>query len=202
MAADCSSCVQETSGYPCVWCGDPTSQCSISEECNVSTSTIFTMGTQCPDPIIMSISPTSGPLDGGTIITILGTDLGVTVNDFHIENSIKIGERACTPLMTDYISGKQILCMTQKTTKVGRKSLIIKLSRLNGVVIVTASMPFYVINPIVNSVEPAFGPKAGGTMLTIRGTDLNIGNSANVTLYGYSGPQCKVVYVKKKRLII
>ena len=195
MASDCSSCVQETSGYPCSWCMGSTAQCSISEECIASSSvpTLITMGTQCPAPTITSISPTSGPLRGGTIVTITGTDLGVTLSDFDTKNSIKIGEMTCIPLTRDYISGKQILCRTQNSTEVGRKKLIVNLTRHSGVVLVTSTMPFHTADPRVVSVDPPWGPIAGGSELTITGDDLNIGNSASVTLYGYSGPQCDVM---------
>lgn len=197
MAPDCSSCVQNTSGYPCGWCGNPTSKCSITEECSVSTSVpaLLTMGRQCPDPTITSIFPTSGPSYGGTIITIIGTDLGVTINDFNADNSIKIGGMACIPLSRDYISGRQILCETQNTTELGRVKLVVNLTRLSGIVTATANTLFNVIEPNVTSVEPTYGPIAGGSVLTIRGTDLNIGNSARVTLYGYDGPRCNIMYV-------
>lgn len=196
MTSHCSPCIQDTTGYPCGWCESPNYQCSVSEECSGPTHSFVTMGTQCPDPIIKSISPTSGPLSGGTVITIIGTDLGVTLDDFDSENGIKIGGVACTPLMRDYISGKQVLCMTQNAKEVGRKMLTVNLTRHNGIVVVTANMAFYVASPTVISVEPAFGPIAGGSVLTIRGMDLNIGNSARVTLYGYFGRQCNVTYVR------
>ena len=66
------------------------------------------------------------------------------------------------------------------------KTLIVTLTRLTGgvpmPVSVEAPEQFMVVRPTLNSVEPGFGPIAGGSELTIRGTGLDIGNTATVTL--------------------
>ncbi len=50
--------------------------------------------------------------------------------------------------------------------------------------------PFITLNPFVSSVKPTFGPVAGGTTLTVRGTALGAGNHENtgVTIELNGGP--------------
>lgn len=123
---DCSSCLAASSGtiLPCVWCiGDnPNSgTCLDSSKCLESVFVFSGGAHQCPQPQILlvinlisiiniiatsccsfrSVSPTSGHVDGGTILTISGSNLGVTVNDV----SVFIGTIECPLLQTEYKPG-------------------------------------------------------------------------------------------------
>ena len=160
---------------------------------------LLTMGGQCPRPNITDFSPSSGPPNGGTIIDITGSDLGVTFAEFLEDDfdSIAIGgddetrRVACTPVnMEDYVSGKRIFCRTGPGMELGAQRLFISLRRDSGIVNVSATQQFMVVLPTLTSVEPAFGPIAGGSTLTVRGTGLNIGNSAMVRLDGATGAGC------------
>ena len=194
MASDCSSCLESLTEYNCGWCPNEVSKCSISNECTLqSSSSLITVGQQCPPPSILGFTPTSGPPDGGTVITILGTDLGVSIEDFRSIYSIRIGKSPCVPLSSGYIAGKRVLCRTINTTEIGRKQLVVNLTRLSGPFVVTAPQLFDIVQPNVVSLNPSFGPIAGGSALVIRGLHFDIGNNATVTLYGYDGPRCPVV---------
>ena len=188
---DCSSCVgtRYNSGFLCGWCAGSMPQCSVLEKC---TSSLFHIsGTECPIPTITTIAPMSGPPEGGTIITITGTDLGVSLADFNTPSGISISGIACTPLDRDYISGRQVLCETGTTTA-GSYSVVVQLPRNTGAASARSSL-FAVAAATVVSVMPTFGPQAGGSVLTISGTNLNIGNSATVRVNGNSGPECSDV---------
>ena len=175
LATDCSSCTASrgTPGFECGWCDHPGSICSISEECrqSVPSNPFIVIGEQCPAPVITGFSPSSGPPDGGTILTIRGRDLGVEFDDFlEAGSNITVGGVDCTPLNRDYISGMQVLCQTGSGMGEGAQRVEVNLvrdtristGRLDG---------FTVVVPTVSSVEPAFGPIAGGSRLTINGTD-------------------------------
>ena len=75
---------------------------------------------------------------------------------------------------------------------VGSRLLVISLARDDTNIPLT-NTPFDVVLPSVVSVNPVFGPIAGGSNLTIMGTGLDIGNSARVTLNGSTGPECEVM---------
>ena len=156
------------------------------------TSSLFHIsGTECPLPTITTIAPMSGPPEGGTNITITGTNLGVSLADFNAPSGISINGVACTPLDRDYISGRQVLCETG-TTSAGSYSVVVQLPRNRGTGSARSSL-FAVVAATVVSVEPTFGPLAGGSVLTVSGTNLNIGNSATVRVNGNSGQECSDV---------
>ena len=186
LARDCSSCVGSriTSDFQCGWCESRI--CLVDAKC-MSSPFFLTKGGQCPHPIITDFFPTSGPPNGGTLLDIRGSDLGVTFAEFLEDefDSIAIGgdgetrRVACTPVnMEDYISGKRVFCRTEPSMALGAQRLFISLRRDSGIVNVSATQQFIVVLPTLTSVEPAFGPIAGGSILTVKGTGLNIGNSA------------------------
>ena len=180
MATDCSACVstRQSTTFQCGWCD---TSCTVSEECSIS---LITMGTQCPAPSITSISPTSGPSKGRTVITINGRNLGVTFSDFNASDSIELTVNGanvrCVPLSDGYMSGTLVLCRTMPISSVGTYSLVVNLPRSTGSS--TATSNFEILLPTITDVNPLFGPIAGGTVLTITGTNLNIGNAAVVML--------------------
>ena len=145
-------------------------------------SPFIIIGEQCPAPVITGFSPSSGPPNGGTILTIEGRDLGVVFTDFlEAGSNITVGGVICTPLNMDYISGMQVLCQTGSGMEKGAQRVEVNLVRNAG--IRTGRLDgFMVVLPTVSSVEPAFGPIAGGSRLTINGTGLDIGTSTRITL--------------------
>ena len=194
IAGDCFSCVESraTPEILCGWC-DSSSQptCSINDVTECMGSHFYTTRPQCPVHRISSFSPSSGPPRGGTIITIHGRDLGVTFDDFSAPNSITLGGVSCTPLSMGYESGTTVLCQTGAGLSVGPQDLVVTLLRGGAPVAVTAQ-GFVVVRPTLTSVEPVFGPIAGGSELRVNGTGLDIGNTARVTLYETAGPECSV----------
>ena len=199
VGQNCSStCLEsrEDFGFQCGWCvGDvaPT-RCSIEAECtdSVTQPRLLASDDLCLDRAIDAFSPTSGPPNGGTLITITGRDLGMTIDDFDPPNSITVGGVMCTPLSMGYVSGRTVLCRTGANLPVGLQELVVR--RRSGRVFETATEGFLVVMPTVSSVEPEFGPIAGGSVLRISGTGLDISSpgSVRVTLGGAAGPECVV----------
>ena len=148
------------------------------------------IGEQCPAPVITGFSPSSGPPDGGTILTIRGRDLGVVFSDFMEAGSITVGGVICTPFNMDYISGVQVLCRTGSGMGKGAQRVEVNLVRDAGRS-TGRHDGFMVVLPTVSSVEPAFGPMAGGTRLTINGTGLDIGTSTRITPDESRGLECR-----------
>ncbi len=123
------------------------------------------------------ILPTpTGPVDGGTAITVMGTDLGVTFADI-LNATLTLGGVACTIINTDYIPGRQFVCVTNHFGSTG--SNIFTMVLYGNIDVNVNADPFIALNPFVSSVKPTFGPMAGGTKLTVRGTALGAGNLEN-----------------------
>ena len=116
-----------------------------------------------------------------------GTDLGVTFADI-LNATLTLGGVACTPINTDYIPGRQFMCVTNNFGSTGSNIFTMVLYGNRDVNVNAA--PFITLNPFVSSVKPTFGPVAGGTTLTVRGTALGAGNHENtgVTIELNGGP--------------
>jgi hypothetical protein len=113
-------------------------------------------------PIITSITPSAGPVAGGTIVTITGTSLiGATAVHF----GTKPGTR-----MTVNPAGTQIT-VTAPAEVAGSVDVVVLAP--TGTSPVTANDKFtYVAKPTVAVVSPNSGSTAGGTLVTISGTHL------------------------------
>lgn len=111
----------------------------------------------------------------------------MTFDDFSPPSGITVGGVTCTPLSDSYLSGERVLCETGPGLPLGEQELVVSLERDSGTTPVPASDPFTVVLPTLISVEPDFGPIAGGTELIIEGTGLDIGNSATVTILAGDG---------------
>jgi hypothetical protein len=139
--------------------------------------------------VIIDFNPKIGPLEGGTTITITGRELGVSIDDFG-PDSITVGNVLCTLVNTSYIPGRQVLCTTGKL--MASKSTNSILIRLRTGHFTTSHDLFKVATPGVYEVTPSVGPAAGGTWVTVWGTNLNIGNIEDTKIITSDGIRCIV----------
>ena len=183
LADSCSSCLG--SGFDCRWCDRPsamTDSCTYTGEC---TDMPVSSGASCPLATVTDFNPTSGPMEGGTTITFTGRELGVTFDDV----SITVGGVPCeTTDREGYVSGARISCITDQASSNG--SNLIQITTLSGPVEVGTQ--FRVAVPQVVRVVPSLGPVAGGTTVTVYGSDLNIGNTENTGVTIVDGTVCEV----------
>lgn len=176
----CSSCLgfRVAEGFECGWCDRVTEMaesdsCTYSGECETP---LITEGSGCPAPVIADFNPKSGPIEGGTTITITGRDLGVTIDDFNA-SSITVGTIPCTPIQLGYVSGREIQCQTTErgsSIASGALGVYIEIALSSGQAV--SEQQFRLLTPEITEIDPIQGPVAGGTVLTLRGQNLNIGN--------------------------
>jgi hypothetical protein len=116
-------------------------------------------GSPAPAPTISGISPSSGPSDGSTDVSISGTNLlGATAVTF---DGITAG------FSVD--SATSIRTTTPAHAAAGSVDVVV--ATPNGTA--TASGGYtYVASPVIGGISPASGPASGGTSVTISGTDL------------------------------
>ena len=86
------------------------------------------------------------------------------------------------------MSGTLVHCRAMPVPSEGMYTLLVTLQRSSGPQVGTH--PFAILLPTIASVSPLLGPIAGGTSLTITGTNLNTGLNAVVRLNGETGPIC------------
>ena len=109
-------------------------------------------------PTVSSVSPTSGPLAGGTSVTVTGTG-------FSGATAVKFGGTAAATFTV--ISSTSI----SATSPAGSGTVDITVTTPGGTSATSAADQFnYVAAPTVSSVSPTSGPLAGGTSVTVTGT--------------------------------
>ncbi|ATH12111.1 cell shape determination protein CcmA [Delftia acidovorans] len=119
-------------------------------------------------PTVTSVSPTAGPAAGGTSVVITGTNLsGAT--------AVTFGATAATGFTVN--SATQITA----TAPAGSPGTVdVRVTTTGGTSATGAADQFtYVATPTVTSISPTSGPQAGGTTVTLTGT--NLGGATAVT---------------------
>ncbi|XP_027700826.1 hepatocyte growth factor receptor [Vombatus ursinus] len=169
----CSQCLSAPPFVQCTWCHN---QCVKSEEC------VIELGNQdiCL-PTIYEILPTSAPLEGGTTLTVCGWDFGLRKNnkfDFR-KTKVLIGNESCI-LNTSESTTNKLKCTVGPAMNLHfNVSIIISNGRET-----TQFNSFSYVDPVITNISPSYGPKAGGTLLTLTGKYLNSGNSRRVSIGG------------------
>ena len=79
---------------------------------------------------------------------------------------------------TTYL-GSQVSCITGSSSSIGYKNIFIIFDK-EGLSLSTNSMSVYYLYqiPTLNSIVPAWGPVAGGTLVVVSGSFLDIGDSS------------------------
>lgn len=113
-----------------------------------------------PAPTMTSITPTSGPSTGGTNLKIAGTN-------FCWVTSINVGGVACPSFSV--ASPTSASCSTPAGT-VGPASVVV--TTPSGSNTANSLFTYKVLPPTVSAVSPQNGPVAGGTAISVTGTNL------------------------------
>ncbi|CAB1330364.1 unnamed protein product, partial [Coregonus sp. 'balchen'] len=150
--SDCSQCRAVPSEYGCVWCGGESPGC---------------------------IQPVSGPVEGGVLVTIHGSNLGMHYQD--IQGGVTVAGVSCLPQPHGYLISTRIVC-----------ELLPSKQETEGPVIVTVGdsepgqslQTFTYQDPQLTGIVPDKGPLSGGTTLTVQGTRLLTGQRKDLTAYG------------------
>lgn len=126
---------------------------------------------------MQQIKPLSGPMEGGTLITIEGSNLGIREED--VRGKIRIGDVPCE--LVNYEISVKIEC---RTGKVDYELMApVKVGNDAGF---TESVVKFQYNDIkLEGLYPTRGPQSGGTQLSIMGKYLNIGSSITAYLDDY-----------------
>ncbi|KAM8702809.1 hypothetical protein ACLKA7_005158 [Drosophila subpalustris] len=173
--ADCSLCVTRDPKYQCAWCGG---SCVYNETCSsmIGASNAI-MQNECPRPRIDIIKPLSGPVEGGTLVTIEGSNLGIREED--VRGKISIGNVPCD--LVNYQISVKIECRTRSAQH--EMSAPIKVANDAGYT--ESSVQFHFKDVQLTGLYPGVGPKSGGTQLSLLGKYLNIGSSIRAFLDEY-----------------
>ncbi|XP_036102547.1 hepatocyte growth factor receptor [Molossus molossus] len=169
----CSQCLAAPPFVQCGWCHD---KCVRLEECPSGTWT-----QEICHPTIYEVFPTSAPLEGGTTLTICGWDFGFRRNNkFDVKKTrILLGNESCTLTLSESTTNMLKCTVGPAVNEHFNMSIIISSGR--GTVQYST---FSYVDPIITSISPSYGPKTGGTLLTLTGKYLNSGNSRHISIGG------------------
>ncbi|XP_054163112.1 hepatocyte growth factor receptor-like isoform X2 [Oppia nitens] len=189
LHTDCASCLSTVDPLKCGWCG---SYCATTDECD---NPELMSNVECP-PEIDYFVPNSGPTRGGTVITIIGHNLGTKLaSEENSKINITIADTEC-----DVVSWNMTLieCRTKSVPKEVFGKINIKVHSLfNGqthgrnfdIKGVTESGEYFkFLEPQLLGINPSYGPIDGGTNVTLVGTNLLIGSNRRIFL---AGVECK-----------
>jgi formylglycine-generating enzyme required for sulfatase activity len=142
------------------------------------TATLANAFTCFAPPTIKSVLPVSGPVTGGTTITINGTNLSGTT-------SVTVG--GVPAIAVNVLSATKVTAVTPA----GAAGVAAVAVTTDWGTATRASGFTYFAAPTISSVTPGFGPSAGGTPITITGT--NFTGATSVKIGTASATQVTVV---------
>ncbi|XP_054904456.1 plexin-B1-like isoform X2 [Poeciliopsis prolifica] len=187
--SDCSRCRTADPKYGCVWCGgDATSSCVYRDSCADA------IEHTCPAPVIHRLDPESGPTEGGTVVTISGSNLGQRAED--IQSSVTVAGVPCIVIQSRYEVSSRIVCETTSSGGEMRGHASVSV-RGGGHGISAHTFSFQ--NPVLSSISPLRGPKAGGSSLTIKGRKLRTGHPHEVGVL-IGGVPCRVIDIQEDQI--
>ncbi|KAK2850946.1 hypothetical protein Q5P01_007222 [Channa striata] len=171
--SDCSQCRAVPREYGCVWCpGNPAPSCVYKQSCSSIPADI------CPPPQIIQVVPVSGPLEGGILVTITGTNLGMKYQD--VEGGVTISDVQCLVQPEEYKISTRVVCELQPSRKQVRGPVMVSRGTTPAG---TSKQSFTYQNPQLLDLLPDKGPVSGGTRLTIRGQQLLTGQTYDLRAF-------------------
>ncbi|XP_066183156.1 macrophage-stimulating protein receptor isoform X2 [Sylvia atricapilla] len=196
----CQRCLRAERFMDCGWCGD---ECRRRHEC-----TGHWVQDSCP-PVLTDFHPRSAPLRGQTRVTLCGMTFRSYLDPDPSHSPpgayrVTVGRRGCTVLLEESESYRSLPTSRHKEFV---DVLVCKLERGGAAavrgpanVVLTVEEPtrpsgfrvygsatlsgFIFVEPHVSALHPPFGPRGGGTHLSLHGRHLSAGSSWRVMVNG------------------
>ncbi|XGW30401.1 hypothetical protein V3C99_009406, partial [Haemonchus contortus] len=165
LAADCSSCVYASATWGCSWCSG-----RCSHDCPQPPQDVI-----CDRPQIVSFTPSSGPIEGGTKMTITGRDLGSTIDE--VKDRVFVAGSRCPVI--HYEISKKIVCRVEKGISSGPVRVTVGKT---GSRTAESTLLYSFVETNVFSAYPPFAPVSGGTKITLYGQNLDVGSDVKVQI--------------------
>ncbi|XP_030743467.1 macrophage-stimulating protein receptor [Echinops telfairi] len=203
----CGRCLRAGRFMGCGWCGG---LCGRRQECPGSWQQ-----DRCP-PELTEFHPHSGPRRGSTRLTLCGSTFHLRPADSVPKGThqVTVGQSPCRLLPKDTsnfrpVSGDDFIeefeCELEPWAGQAVGPANVSLTVVN----MTAGKHFRVegrsvlqgfsfVEPVLTAVQPQYGPRAGGTLLTLEGQGLCVGSSRAVLV---NGTECLLQQVSEGQLL-
>ncbi|XP_008317315.1 plexin-A2 [Cynoglossus semilaevis] len=180
----CGMCLKAERKFQCGWCsGD--GKCTLRHHCppiNPYTTrwlNLSSKNVKCTNPRITEVTPVAGPPEGGTRVTIRGTNLGLAFAD--MVDNVEVAGVRCSPVEDGYIIAEQIVCEMDPTPRDSRPGPVqLCVGECRPELRARSAHLYSFVTPTVTALSPSRGPESGGTKVTIMGENLGAGSSVNV----------------------
>ncbi|KAM3870140.1 hepatocyte growth factor receptor [Diretmus argenteus] len=186
----CTSCLLSTAVTGCGWCDG---HCTRANQCPSSSTWTQDYCT----PVITKIWPTSGPIRGSTVVTICGQNFGFDKMESFKASlvTVEVAGATCKLSRQDHVNRlTELQCSPASSGNFTPSGHTVKVTSGHKI----AKMEgFSFVDPVIQEIFPEFGPKSGGTMLTIRGAFLDSGSRREVTV---GKTVCKIQSVSSSML--
>ncbi|KAM9444063.1 plexin-A2-like isoform 1-T1 [Clarias gariepinus] len=180
----CGVCLKAERRFSCGWCVSE-SRCTLRKHCTPPAASHGThwLGQnqhhKCTHPRITEVSPLSGPPDGGTLVTIRGVNLGMSLSE--LQGRVEVAGVPCHARPEGYIIAEQLVCEMDSAPLASSPGPVqLCVAECRPELITHSSQLYTFVNPGVVALTPTRGPVSGGTKVTILGRDLSAGSSVNV----------------------
>lgn len=192
MRDSCGTCLLLAEKFHCGWC-EAKQTCEIFEECSAEW---LDRSKTCPKPRITTFEPHTGPWEGGTNITIRGSDLGKKFSDIDVTLHAEGTRTPCLPFADLYIATKKIVCTVFKKGALysynGQRGRITV--RIANHYLVESAAEYQFVDPQIADFQPRSGPISGGTKIRISGKHLNAGSELKAFV---SDRPCRILSVNE-----
>ncbi|KAG9332659.1 hypothetical protein JZ751_014757 [Albula glossodonta] len=175
----CSMCLMAPRFMGCGWCSGV---CSWKHECSQQWRNV-----SCP-PVLTEFFPKTAPPDGETELTLCGWEFQSPLRPAIRPNThmVRLGQTACL-VIPEKSNSTQLACKIQKRQKTESISITVEVDegKVEGRYSIDGEAHidgFTFVAPQILTVTPDYGPKIGGTLITVTGHHLNSGNNRRVTL--------------------
>ena len=147
--------------------GSGTVDITVTTAGGTSTTSSADQFTYAPVPTVTKINTTSGPVAGGTVVTVTGSGFYGGGPSSEV-SAVNFGTTAGTSLSVTSDTNLSI------TSPAGSGTVDITVTTAGGTSLTgTADQFTYVTGPTVTGISPNSGTTAGGTSVTITGTNLS-----------------------------
>ncbi|KAL2093286.1 hypothetical protein ACEWY4_010598 [Coilia grayii] len=165
----CSACLTAYSFMGCGWCQN---RCTRSSQC----AKPLWVQDSCP-PVIHTISPSTLPVGGRTKLTICGRNFGFSKRECFDPKLILITAAGATCKLIEG-DGHRLVCGLDHVNANHSNCIVqVQSGKETG-----AKPGLSFVNPVIHKIFPAFGPKSGGTVLSIHGLFLDCGAERQVSV--------------------
>uniref|UniRef100_G3U6R3 Plexin-A3 n=1 Tax=Loxodonta africana TaxID=9785 RepID=G3U6R3_LOXAF len=178
----CGLCLKADPRFNCGWCISE-HKCQLRAHCPAPQTNWMhpsQKSSRCSHPRITQVHPLMGPKEGGTWVTIVGENLGLTSREL----GLRVAGVRCNAIPTEYISAERIVCEMEESLVPSPPPGPVELCVGDcSADFQTQSDQLYTfVTPTFHRVSPGRGPAAGGTRLTIAGSSLDAGSRVTVTV--------------------